>query len=522
MRRLPRVAPLAAAVAIVALSLAPAAGMAQQQAGSASDVRATLSRADAAWEAGDRRTAEGEYAAVVALEPGHSRAVYRLAELRRAQDLDGAIGLYRRYVMLEPHDAWGYLALGKALAARGNLGGSRAAFDDAMRLAPREREMHVERARVLARAGSVHAAARAYKAWIAISPSDAESRRELTRLQRRIAAWVEPWVSGTRDSDGISSWLTGVSVAAPDLGRARVVAVASRGVAGDPLASRGSFEARVGAIVRPTTALSVELIAGAHQVDRTIIDTVETGGTGSGPGSGGGTGGRPSLPIGREPAPGGSATELIPVARARLVWRDAAGRVRLDARASRQVLAASPYLVAQGVRRDEVGAELDLRVIGPLRARVFGRAGTVHNEAEANERRIVGAAIAWTPRGLDFSVRGQELSHGGPTGLAYFAPRYVRTLELTTYVERELGTVHIALDAGTGAQRVAAWSEPASSWSPTARVWLQLAKPLTSRVLLGADGEAYDSRAGTDMPSLQLPTGRWRYGSLRIWLRGTM
>ena len=38
---------------------------------------------------------------------------------------------------------------------------------------------------------------------------------------------------------------------------------------------------------------------------------------------------------------------------------------------------------------------------------------------------------------------------------------------------------------------------------------------------LGADMEAYDSRVGTDMPSFEVPAGRWRYGALRLSLRST-
>ena len=510
---------LATAVTILVLSPVPVAGMAQQP-GSVTDVHARLARADAAWEAGDRRTAEAEYAAVAALDPRHSRAVYRLAELRRTRDPAAAIALYRSYVVLEPDDAWGYLALGNALASRGDLAAARPAYAGALRRAPRERDIYVEAARVLTRAGFVAEAVRAYTAWLAISPGDAESRRELARVQRRTAGWVEPAVGGTHDSDGTTTWLTGVAVATPDLGRARLVASASHGAAGDALASRGSADARVGTIFHTTPALSLEFSAGAQRIDRAFIDT--TGAGGSGTGGGPGLGGRPSAPIGQAPTAEGGTTELVPVARARLIWRDHGGRLRIEARASRQVLATSPYLVAQGVRRDEIGGELDLRVAGPLRARAFGGAGIVHNEAEANARRLIGGAIAWVPQGLDISLRAQELSYGGPTGLAYFAPRYVRTLELTTYLERELGTAQLALDAGAGAQRVATWNELPGSWSPAARLWAQLAKPVTSRVSLGADAEAYDSRVGTEMPSFEAPAGRWRYVSLRMWLRAAM
>lgn len=492
------------------LALSPVAGGAQR-AEQATDVGARLARADSAWEAGDSRAAEAEYAAVVALDAEQSRAVYRLAELRRGRDLDAAIALYRRYAALEPLDAWGYLALGKALADRGDFGGSRAQYDAALRLAPRERDAHVQRARMLARAGFAAEAARAYRAWLAISPDDAESRRELARARRRAAAWVEPVIGGTRDSDAITTWHTGVNVASPDMGRARLLVSGGRGAAGDAVASRGSANAHVGAVVRPASALTVELSAGAQRVDRSFIDP-----------AGGSAPGAPRAPIGRAPGAGESTMEVIPVGTARLVWRDAMGRLRIDARASRRVLDASPYLIAQGVRRDEIGGELDLRVAGPLRARVFGRIAAVHNEAETNERRIVGGAIAWAPRNFDVSLRGQELSYGAPTGLAYFAPRYVRTLQATAYLERELGDVQLAVDLGAGSQQAATWTEPGRSWSPAVGLWAQVARPLTPHLTLGGDVEAYDARIGTDMPALATPVGRWRYGALRIWMRAAM
>jgi hypothetical protein len=416
-----------------------------------------------------------------ALDSGLSRAVYRLAELRRARDLDAAIVLYRRYVALEPGDAWGHLALGNALAARGDVRSALAAYDAALRLAPREREMQVARSRMLT----------------------------------RTAGWIEPALSGTRDSDGITTWRTGVNVTSPDRGRGRLFVSIAGGAANDALASRGSLDTRVGTMLRPAAVLRLELSAGAHRVDRSFIDTTQSGlapGPGAGPGGPGG--------IGRRPAPGRSITEMIPVGRIRMLWTP--GPLRIDARASRQVLDASPYLVAQGVRRDELGAELDLRVAGPLRLRAFGRTGTVGNEMESNERRLVGGALAIAPRAVDVSIRAQELSYGGTTSLAYFAPRYVRTFELTTYLERELGDVQLAVDAGGGVQQVAAWSEPPARWSPTARAWLQLAKPLTPRVSLGAESEMYDSRVGTDMPAFEVPAGRWRYGSLRVWLRAVL
>ncbi|HEU5173999.1 MAG TPA: tetratricopeptide repeat protein [Gemmatimonadaceae bacterium] len=456
-------------------------------------------------------------------DPVESREVFRLAGLRRAHDLHGAIALYRRYVALEPADAWGQIALGDALARAGDVAGVRAAYASAERLAPAERDVHIGRARALARMGYTSEAIRSYERWLATSPGDAEATRELAAQRRRAAATVEPTVGGSRDSDGVTTWRTGATFTSPAIGQARLHVTAGTKQAGDALASRGSIDVAIGGSFRPLPQLAVDVAAGIQRADRRFIDTTGTGSTptSGGPGMGpGGPGMRPGTgPIGRPPAPGTSTADVIPVGRVRVVWRTPWGRLRVDARASRQLLDASPYLVAQAVTRDEAGAEVDLRVVGPLHLRAFGRAGQVGNVDERNERRLVGGAIAIAPATYELSLRGQELSYGGPTALAYFAPRYVRTMELTGYTEREIGDASLALDAGAGMQQVAAWTAFPSDWSPAVRAWAQLVKPLTPRVSLGLEAEMYDARVGAEMPSFALPEGRWRYGSGRVSLR---
>lgn len=462
---------------------------------------------------------------VTAQDPVESREVFRLAGLRRAHDLPGAIALYRRYVVLEPADAWGHIALGDALARAGDAAGARAAYASAERLAPSERDVHVGRARALARLGYASEAIRSYERWLATSPGDADASRELAAQRRRAAATFEPAVGGSRDSDGVTTWRAGMTFTSPDLGRSRVHVTAGTKQAGDALASRGAVDVAIGGSFRLLSQLAIDVAAGIQRADRRFIDTTGTGATpttgGAGPGMGTGRPGRgPGTgAIGRPATPGVSTAEVIPVGRARVVWRTPGGRLRVDARASRQLLDASPYLVAQAVTREEAGAEVDLRVVGPLRMRAFGRTGQVGNADERNERRLVGAAIAFAPAGYELSLRGQELSYGGPTALAYFAPRYVRTMELTGYTERELGDASLALDAGAGLQQVAAWTAFPSDWSPTVRAWAQLVKPLTPRVSLGVEAEMYDARVGAEMPSFALPEGRWRYGSGRVSLR---
>src|SRR6266571_1302704 len=115
-------------------------------------VATRLAAADSALRAGNAAAAAQEYAAVIATDPSNSRAVYRLAELRR-DDPAEALRLFRRYVDLEPSDPWGYMAVGDVLATVGRYRDALQWYDDALRLAPDARDAVVGRAHVLAQAG---------------------------------------------------------------------------------------------------------------------------------------------------------------------------------------------------------------------------------------------------------------------------------------------------------------------------------------------------------------------------------
>src|SRR5439155_3173066 len=80
-----------------------------------------------------------EYAAVLAADPWNSHATYRLAQLHR-HDPRLALRLFRRYVALEPSDPWGYMALAEMLARAGRYSAALRCYDDALRLAPDERD----------------------------------------------------------------------------------------------------------------------------------------------------------------------------------------------------------------------------------------------------------------------------------------------------------------------------------------------------------------------------------------------
>ena len=417
------------------------------------------------------------------------------------------------------------------------------------------RDAYLARARSLARVNHTDDAIAVYEQWLARTPDDAEAWRELAAQRRRavrfdeeIAALqhassldtepstrrgvekhiararnvgrgtIEPRLSGSRDSDGLTTTGAGVVVTSPLLGRARLSATTSAGSAGDGAASRTSQDVTFGVEYRPLAQLRLQLGGGIARADRSFIDTMVTPAPPSPSGRGRGGSGR--LPIGRPTTVGVSSIESFPVGNARLVWRKPGDAIAVDVRASRQLLDASPYLVAQGVLRDEASLSLDLRLGGPMRVRGFGKFGRVHNADESNGRQIFGGALAYVPGAYELSLRAQTMRYDTATALAYFSPRRVQTAELATYLERETDRgITIALDLGAGAQRVTEWSSVAPGWSPAFHGWTQVVVPLNGTFALGTEIEAYDSRVGSDARAPTAGASRWRYASGIVSLR---
>lgn len=417
------------------------------------------------------------------------------------------------------------------------------------------REVQLSRAHALARSGHTDDAITAYERWLARAPGDAEAWRALAAQQHRAGRYdeeivalshaaasdssaatrravtreterarrlgqgtVEPRVSGSRDSDGLTTTAAGVTVSSPLLGRTRLSAFTSAGSAGDGTVARASQDVSFGMEYRPLAQLRLQFTGGITRADRSFIDTMGTATPATPPPTGPGRGG--SLPIGRPPTAGTSSSESFPVGSARLRWRKPDDAIAVDVRASRQLLDASPYLVAQGALRDEASFSLDLRLAGPVRARGFAKIGNVHNADESNGRQIFGGALAWVPGAYELSLRAQTMRLDTATALAYFSPRRVQTVELGTYFERETDRgITIAMDLGGGAQQVTEWSSAAAGWSPTLHAWSQVVVPLNSTFALGTEIEAYDSRVGSDARVATLPASRWRYASALLSLR---
>ncbi len=144
--------------------------------------KATLARADSAWEAGAYPLATDLYEAILARDPSSHIAIFRLATLRSWDNrLDEAIALFRRYVALEPNYTEGRLALARVIAWSGSYASSIAIYDSVLTREPANRGAVLGRAQTLAWAGRFGESLAAYKQWTVARPNDREAAIEYAR-----------------------------------------------------------------------------------------------------------------------------------------------------------------------------------------------------------------------------------------------------------------------------------------------------------------------------------------------------
>jgi thioredoxin-like negative regulator of GroEL len=145
--------------------------------------RATLVRADSAYQAGDYPLASALFAEIVARESDPpSIAIFRLATLRSWDSrLDEADALYKRYIAREPRDAEGRIALARTLAWGGHYESAIATYDTLIATNQRTRDAIMARAQTLAWAGRLGEAIAAYKVWVRDHPTDRDAAMDYAR-----------------------------------------------------------------------------------------------------------------------------------------------------------------------------------------------------------------------------------------------------------------------------------------------------------------------------------------------------
>jgi tetratricopeptide (TPR) repeat protein len=176
-----------------------------------------LARAQSAYDAGDYPAAGALFDAIVAQDPSPaSIAVFRLATLRSWDNqFDEAIALYRRYIVLEPRDAEGRLALARTLAWQGQYASAIATYDSLIASNQRSRDAVIGRAQTLAWSGRLSEALAAYKGWLGDHPNDRDASIEYARALA--------WNGQFDESEAMYVQLAKTGNAAAKKGLARVI-----------------------------------------------------------------------------------------------------------------------------------------------------------------------------------------------------------------------------------------------------------------------------------------------------------
>lgn len=418
--------------------------------------------------------------------PSDARAVYWLARLTRRPD--SARRLYQRYTELEPGDAWGWMPLGDALLAQGQMVQAESAWAAAALLAPDNAEVREGRARFLAelgrhwlRAGRPRRAIQALERSLELLDlPQVRNRLALARAMARPA--VEPLGSHQRDSDGnhLSRYrLRGDLLAADGVRLGVAGGVLS---AGSDLLTVEGQEAEIYGVLRPGLTTRVTLAGGMTRTD------------------------------------GGPAGQSLSTATgsARFRWAALDWGPVFDLAVERLPLLATPELAVNQVIRSEARGRLDLPV-GPLRLRGEGRAGSISAPGERNRRIALSGAVVLPLGGQgELSLQGHRLGYRDTTAMGYFTPDRVETVEAGTYLELgDAAPWSLALDLGAGTQRITRFDAPPGGWGAALRGWGWIS------YALGAGRALQLEMEGSSAPGSAVVTTApdWKYFSLGLSLR---
>lgn len=507
-----------ALVLVVGASLSAAAGAQADR-----PIRtATMARADSAYDRGERAKARELYAGVLAQDSTASRAVFRLAQLETSSAR--ALALYRRYIALEPDDAWGHMAEGDLLARMGRLEDALVAYEGAHAVAPGERDVSLGRARLLGRAGRSHQAIQELTAWVTEHPDDGEAWDLLGRSRGRSG---RPRAAAQAFERALQLRVAG-AVTRLDAARAAAAPLITPDVAsvGD---SDGNRSTRIGGLLEAMVADGIRLGAGAHR--HTIGDDIdEVRGTSV------------SASLAAVPSPAmrlsleAGATRYGSSLASQETWTTfhAAARLRaraplsgasIDLRAEHAPLEFSALLIVNQVQRSEARATIEVPFLG-FRARGSGRVARIEARGEPPNRRGSLEGALMLPLGvMQPSVQYRVTGYERASTAGYFAPRQAETVEGGVYVEvGEDGPVSLSADAGGGVQRVIAHGGvprptprgSGSAWSRTWRLWAQSALSLGPSRAWYVELEAYDAPFALDGAG---SAGSWRSLAVSSGLR---
>jgi tetratricopeptide (TPR) repeat protein len=437
------------------------------------DAAALLRQADAAFATGQHEAAASLYLRLLAADPDHRRALFRLGQLATG-GTSVAIERLRRYTQLEPRDAWGHMALGDAIARSGAIDEALAQYTVARRLAPDEPDVAAGRSRILRDAGRIDALIEAQESALSLRPADAHEWIDLGRARQRAgrhaeaaqayarahvlaqdarsrglrdgalaeaATSVQPYAGRSVDSDDNEVTRAGLEVLAPAGQRARVGVRAERARVADPATDGTADRALLVAQWRPRHAWRLDTSAGVARLSTSAAEL--DSGTGH----------------------------------VRVRWRESFDSPAADLHVLRQPLVASPQLLAQPVTLSEARAMVEAPMTPTWSARLRWQRGRLADATQTNDRTGTRAALVLRLRPtVEFSASAGRLEYERPGSAGYFAPRRVEAAEFATYFEYyDAWPFTIAVDGGAGRQRTTEHGAQPGPWRGAFRVWFSAA-----------------------------------------------
>lgn len=504
------------ALLVAAMLLMPAAAGAQGTTGRrTAEMAALVSRADAAYERGDKSGAEQAYDQVLLIDPDHSRALFRKATLLSARDLSAAAGYYRHYSAVEPNDAWGHLAVADAEARLGHRAAAETAYAKATRLAPSEPDVVLGAPRMYVALGATGQAIRLYEAWLAAHPKDADVWLELATAYDRARWWplavtaLERAIALRPDDPRLVQRLANARRRAAPALIAGLLAVGETDIStwGPAVAAEvgAGDRARVGGFFRQRRLTSF-------------------GETGTSDRLGGSFAARPVPEVQIDAGFGG--VWLRPDGADHMVKPELSARVRriaglangpgVDVRATHGPLDLTPELIGDPVTSSLVSGTVDVPVGTTLRLRGLGRIGWLNRREEHNVRSgIGGGGAVRIADGARVTGQWQQIRNSLPTATGYFAPERAELIDGGVEFEREFDAVSVAIDAGAGVQRVQKGGEPMGGWARALRAWGFVAWSVAPGRQLLVEFEAYDSQVATIVQTAE----NWRHASVTVSFR---
>jgi tetratricopeptide repeat protein len=412
-----------------------------------------------------------------------------------------SIQIYAKIVEENPENSHAVFRLAK-LRPRGSAEAV-ALFERYVRLEPTDARGHLALAEAYADAGKVDAARATLVQAEHLAPDATDIptvKRRIDRAQRNRAPAVQPRFSVSRDSDG--NLLTQVT-AASDIATGpstRVGATIAQSKTGNGVVDFGAFDGRASFQYR-TPALRLDATGGAAVVQSPV-------------------------------------EFLVPVGRVRLRWRPAPDGPLVDLRAGRAPMLALPLLMSNRAVLNEARGTVELPLRHNVRARAQGQYGSIATGGVITNTRagFGGGIVTRINPILEVSPSYSQLSYQLPAQEGYFAPRFVRSLEVGGYGEvYRFDPLSIAFDVGVGVQRVTLFRDPgaggpgggpgptqpgrpsaqgAGGWTAAFRGWSQVTLAIGRSVELNLETEAYRSQLDAVTSS-----GSWSSFSSAMFLR---